>query len=153
MKLHFLPKTSSRAKRTKRLGCGRGSGHGKTSSRGHKGGNSRSGYSTPSNYSGIPYYRRLPKRGFNNYNFRREFVEINLSDIEAHFTGEDGVVVDNETLHAKGLLKRRRDEVKILGNGTVSRPLTVNVARCSKSAREKIESAGGKFVSGEGNVS
>jgi large subunit ribosomal protein L15 len=80
-------------------------------------------------------------------------VEINLSDIERHFAGDDGAVVDNETLHAKGLLKCRRDEVKILGNGTVSKPLTIQVARCSRSAQDKIESAGGKFISVEKNIS
>ncbi len=146
MKLHNLPKTNSRAKKMKRVGCGRGSGHGKTSGRGHKGGNARSGYSTPSNYSGIPYYRRFPKRGFNNYNFRQEFEEINLSTLEQFFVVKGFETVDNEALFNAGLIKCKSAEVKILGVGSLTKPLTVKATKFSKSAKEKIESVGGKAI-------
>lgn len=143
MKLHNLPKSTGRKGRTKRLGCGRGSGHGKTSGRGNKGGNARSGYSMPSNYSGIPMYRKLPSRGFNNAKFKAEFELVNVCDLASKYpSGFDGVI-DNSVLFECGLIRRVDSDVKLLGSGEISCKYNICVAKVSSSAKLKIEALGG----------
>lgn len=138
------PEGAVRKKRRK--GRGIGSGLGKTAGKGMKGQKARS----PGNFSKLgfeggqmPLYRRLPKRGFNNEKFRDPKATFNVSDL-ARF--EAGATVDMESLKASGLLKRRVATVKILGNGTIDKALTVKASSFSKSAREKIEAAGGTAV-------
>lgn len=138
MKLHDLKPAAGSTKSPKRVGRGRGSGNGKTAGRGHKGQKSRSGYSRRLGFEGgqMPLIRRVPKRGFTNI-FRQEFAVVNLRDLDG-FEGE----VNPETLLGKGMV-RRGLRVKILGDGELSAPLVVKAHRFSKSAREKIEKAGG----------
>ena len=126
----------------KRLGRGRGSGTGKTAGRGHKGQKSRAGYSRRAFFEGgqMPLFRRIPKRGFNNANFCKEYAIVNVAALAAFNPNEE---VTPDTLRAKGLVKTRRDGVKLLGDGDVDRPLTVKVHKISESARQKIEKAGG----------
>lgn len=125
-----------------RKGRGHGSGNGKTAGRGHKGQNSRSGGGVRPGFEGgqMPLYRRIPKRGFKCIN-SKEIVAINLVHLNVF---EDGAVVDIEALKSKGLVSNPRDGVKILGNGELSKKLTVKVNFFSQSAKEKIEAAGGK---------
>ena len=138
MKLHDLSPAKGSRRAAKRLGRGPGSGTGKTAGRGHKGQKSRSGYSRRLGFEGgqMPLIRRVPKRGFTNI-FRKEVAAVNLRDL-AGFDGE----VTPELLQEKGLV-RKGLAVKILGDGEVSGPLTVKAHRFSRSAREKIEAAGG----------
>ena len=130
-------------KKRKRIGRGPGSGHGKTSGRGHKGAGSRRGHSSRTGFAGgqMPLFRIVAKRGFNNAAFATKVLAINLSTLEQHFA--DGDEVSPETLQAKGLAKGQHDVIKILGDGTLSRKLTVKVERISGGAKEKIEAAGG----------
>jgi large subunit ribosomal protein L15 len=130
------------AKRRKRLGCGIGSGHGKTSTRGHKGQRSRSGYSRRAGFEGgqNPLYRRLPKRGFNNAEFRKEFAIVNLDRLAA--LGEKEI--SPELLASRGVIKDKEAQVKILGNGEIKEALTVKAHKFSGSAKSKIEKAGGR---------
>ena len=132
-------------KKRKRLGRGTGSGLGKTSGRGHKGQRSRAGHSQHPTFQGgaMPMIRRIPKRGFNN-KWAVEVGEVNVSDLEANFNA--GEEVNQETLRQKDLANYRYDELKVLGNGEISKKLTVSAHRFSKSAREKIEKAGGTVV-------
>ena len=124
-----------------RRGRGHGSGNGKTSGKGHKGQKARSGAPRPGFEGGqMPLYRRLPKRGFKNRN-RKEFVGINVNVLEAF---ENGSVVTIDTLFEKGIIKEAKDGVKILGNGELTKQLTVQANAFSKSAAEKIEAVGGK---------
>ena len=120
----------------KRVGRGIGSGHGKTSCRGQKGQGSRSGGRVPPWFEGgqMPILRRLPKRGFKNP-FKVEYVVINVGELGKHF--ESGEVVDLEALYKKGILKGKRQLVKILGDGDISIPLTIKVHAISKSAKDK----------------
>jgi large subunit ribosomal protein L15 len=131
-------------KRRKRLGRGPGSGHGKTSGRGHKGAGSRRGYKSRTAFAGgqMPLFRLVAKRGFNNAAFADKVLAINLSTLEEHF--ESGDEVSPETLASKGLAKARHDLIKILGDGELTKKLTVKAQRFSKSAAEKIQAAGGK---------
>ncbi len=128
----------------KRVGRGPGSGHGKTSGRGHKGAKSRSGWSTRAGWEGgqMPLFRRLPKRGFNNKNFRKSYTIINVGDLD-RFVESD--VVDLAAVLAAGLVSKEKhtDLFKVLGNGEVTRKLTLRVDAASESARKKIEAAGG----------
>ncbi len=128
----------------KRVGRGIGSGLGKTSGRGHKGAKSRSGWSRKIGWEGgqMPLFRRLPKRGFNNKNFRSEYTTINLRDLSGF---EDGAVVDVQAVLAKGLVSKKKGTIlfKILGEGDVTKKLKVRVDAITTSAREKIEAAGG----------
>lgn len=130
-------------KKRKRIGRGSGSGHGKTSGRGHKGYYSRSGSSRRMGYEGgqMPLARRIAKRGFNNREFADEVAIVNLAKLESAF--ENGEEVSPETLAAKGLLKGRWDELKVLANGDLTKTLTVRAHRFSAAAEEKIKSAGG----------
>ena len=123
-----------------RRGRGHGSGNGKTAGKGHKGQKARSGAPRPGFEGGqMPLYRRIPKRGFHNRN-TKDIVAINLSALERF---EDGSVVDVEALLAAGIIKNARDGVKILGNGELTKKLTVKVDAYSASAKEKIEALGG----------
>ncbi|MEO6593544.1 MAG: 50S ribosomal protein L15 [Planctomycetota bacterium] len=128
----------------KRVGRGIGSGLGKTSGRGHKGAKSRSGWSSRIGWEGgqMPIYRRLPKRGFNNKNFEKVFTIINVSDLDVF---EAGATVDLPAVLAKGLAsKEKHSELfKILGNGELSKAVTVKVDAITATAREKVEKAGG----------
>ncbi len=137
---NLKPKKGARHAR-KRVGRGPGSGHGKTSGRGEKGQKSRSGFSRMSGFEGgqMPLHRRLPKRGFTNI-FKKEFAVLNLADLDQF---EAGSTVDMATLREAGLVKGSRKKVKVLGNGEISKKLTVHADAFSKSAREKIEAAGG----------
>ena len=132
-------------KRRKRLGRGPGSGLGKTSGRGHKGQHSRSGASQHIAFQGgaMQMYRRIPKRGFNN-KWALKVGEVNVGDLEKAF--EAGEEVTPETLKAKNLAGVGYDVLKILGNGEISKKLKISAHRFSKSAREKIEKAGGEIV-------
>ncbi len=125
-----------------RKGRGHGSGNGKTAGRGHKGQNARSGGGVRPGFEGgqMPLYRRIPKRGFKCIN-TKEIVAINISLLNVF---EDGAVVDIDALKSKGLVSNPRDGVKILGNGDLTKNLTVKVNHYSQSAKEKIEAAGGK---------
>jgi len=143
MKLNeLLPPKGSRSAR-KRVGRGVGSGNGKTAGRGNKGHNSRSGGGVRPGYEGgqMPLHRRLPKRGFTNI-FKKKIAVINVRDL-ARF--ESGSTVDETALVRVGLVKGRRDGIKILGKGEITIPLTVKVNGASKSAREKILAAGGNI--------
>ena len=135
------PKKANRNR--KRVGRGMGSGHGKTSTRGHKGQGSRSGSSLMRGFEGgqMPLHRRLPKRGFTNI-FRTEYTVLNLDRLAE--LGETELTLEKFT--AKGLLKRRNELLKILGNGEIGLAITVHAHKFSKTAREKIEKAGGKAV-------
>jgi large subunit ribosomal protein L15 len=125
----------------KRVGRGPGSGHGKTSSRGEKGQKSRSGFSRSLGFEGgqMPLHRRLPKRGFTNI-FKKDYAVVNVSDLERF---DNGASVDEAALRSAGLVKGQHDGVKVLGNGELSKSLTVTATKFSKSAREIIEKAGG----------
>ncbi|HHV95096.1 MAG TPA: 50S ribosomal protein L15 [Clostridiaceae bacterium] len=143
MKLYELKPVPGSKTRPFRKGRGPGSGNGKTSGRGHKGQKSRSGGGVRIGFEGgqMPLYRRLPKRGFNNKKFAKEYVEVKLCDLNVF---EDGTIVNNELLLKSGLVKDIKDGVVILGNGELNKKLTVQAARFTKSAAEKIEAAGGK---------
>ena len=144
MKLHELEKNIGATHRAKRKGIGRGSGNGKTSGRGQKGQNSRSGGGVRANFEGgqIPLYRRLPKRGFSNAKFKTTYAVINVSDLNKF---EDGTVVTPALLKESGLLKNQLDGVKVLGNGTLDKKLTIQANKFSKEAMEKINKAGSKI--------
>jgi large subunit ribosomal protein L15 len=142
MKLHELSPAPGSRKKAVRVGRGLGSGLGKTCGRGQKGQNSRSGGGTRPGFEGgqRPLYLRLPKRGFHN-KFGKDFVAINVKALNVF---EDGETVDPVALIERGLTKNLRDGVRILGDGELFKALTVKAMGFSKSAREKIEAAGGK---------
>ena len=143
MKLENLPK-SKETKVNKRVGRGPGSGMGKTSTRGENGQKSRSGASISAWFQGgqTPLYRRVPKRGFNNKNFRVEYATINLSDLNKFF--KDGDVVTPEILKERGIVKKHLAGIKVLANGSLEKKLTIKAERFSSKAVTKIEEAGGK---------
>ena len=143
MKLHTLKPNKGAKHRVKRLGCGESSGHGKTSGKGNKGQKARSGGSVRPGFEGgqMPLHRRLPKKGFNNFNFKTVASIVNLAQLDKHF--EAGETVNEESLRAKGLVSRKCDVVKVLGQGQITKKLTVAGCALSASAREKIEQAGG----------
>jgi large subunit ribosomal protein L15 len=143
MRLHDLKPNRGAVKRRKRIGCGESSGHGKTSCKGHKGQKARAGSGIRPGFEGgqMPLFRRLPKKGFSNAAFKTVFEIVNLSSLEKAF--DDGAIVSEATLREKGLVNRTCDGVKILGNGDITRKLTVQVDKVSSAAREKIEKAGG----------
>jgi large subunit ribosomal protein L15 len=127
----------------KRVGRGPGSGHGKTAGRGNKGAQSRSGYSYKRGFEGgqMPLHRRVPKRGFNNADFRTEYAVVNLDQLEARF--DAGATVTPDSLRAAGLVRDRRSPVKVLARGEVTKALTVQAHKFSGKAAEKIAAAGG----------
>ncbi len=142
MKLHELSPAEGAVKTSKRIGRGHGSGWGKTAGKGHKGQKARSGGSIRPGFEGgqMPLQRRIPKRGFNNI-FAKNIVAINVSALEAF---DDGSEVTADSLIEKGIVKKEYDGIKILGNGTLTKKLSVKVAAYSESAKQKIEAAGGK---------
>lgn len=142
MKLFELSPAAGSVKDVKRVGRGHGSGNGKTAGKGHKGQNARSGGGVRPGFEGgqMPMTRRIPKRGFNNI-FATKYSTVNVSDLEKFV---DGTVVDAELLAASGLIKKTANGIKILGNGELSKNLTVKAQAFSASAKEKIEKAGGK---------
>ena len=142
MKLHELAPAAGSTKERFRVGRGHGSGNGKTAGKGHKGQNARSGGGVRPGFEGgqMPLARRVPKRGFHNI-FSFIYATINVSDLNCF---EDGAVVDTNAILAAGLLKKTLDGVKILGNGELTKKLTVQVTAFSASAKAKIEAAGGK---------
>ena len=142
MKLHELHPAEGSTSAQKRLGRGSGSGLGKTSGKGHKGSKARSGGGKRPGFEGgqMPLYRRVPKRGFNNV-FRTEYAEVNLERLEAF---EDGAVVNAKALLEARIIRKELDGVKILGGGELTKKLTVQAAKFSASAKEKIEAVGGK---------
>jgi len=142
MQLNEVHRGITKHRKRKRIGRGHGSGTGKTAGRGHKGHKSRSGYSRKPNFQGgaMPMFRRIPKRGFNN-KWSVEVFAVNVSKLCETF--QDGDLVTLELMSAKNLAKGTFDEVKILGDGEISKKLTVRAHRFSKSAEEKITAAGG----------
>ena len=142
MKLHELKPVEGSRKAQKRVGRGTGSGLGKTSGKGQKGQKSRSGGGVKPGFEGgqMPLYRRLPKRGFTNI-FAKQIVEVNVERLNIF---ENGTEVTEALLKERGVVSKTLDGVKILGNGELTKSLTVKVSRFSKSAQEKIEAAGGK---------
>ena len=142
MKLHELENINKKSR--KRVVRGAGSGLGKTSGKGHKGQNARSGGGVRAGFEGgqLPLFRRLSKRGFNNYNFRTVYAIVNVEDLNRF---DDGTVVDLELLMKSGLVKKELDGVKILGDGKLEKKLTVKASKFTNSAKEKIEANGGKI--------
>ena len=142
MKLHDLKPAIGATTAPKRLGRGVGSGLGKTSGKGHKGAKARSGGGKRAGFEGgqIPLMRRLPKRGFTN-KFRTELVAVNVDRLDVF---EDGMTVTPVELIQYGIIKNVQDGVKILGNGEITKKLTVQANKFSASAKEKIEAVGGK---------
>ncbi|MBS3971487.1 MAG: 50S ribosomal protein L15 [Erysipelotrichia bacterium] len=144
MKLHELQYNEGARSSRKRLGRGQGSGQGKTAGKGHKGQNARSGGGVPLGFEGgqTPLFRRIPKRGFTNRT-RKEYAIVNVSSLDIF---DNGTVVTPELLMETGLVKKSLDGIKILGNGELSKKLTVNANKFSKSAVVVIETAGGSVV-------
>ena len=143
MKLHELKKNEGATFRKKIVGRGPGSGLGKTSGRGQKGQNARSGGGVSPVFEGgqLPLYRRLPKRGFSNHDFKTVYAVINVGDLNVF---NDGDVVTPALLKEKGIVKKQLDGIKVLGNGTLEKKLTIQAHRFSSSALRKIEESGSK---------
>ena len=143
MKLHELSPVAGSITPAFRKGRGHGSGNGKTAGKGHKGQNARSGGGVKPGFEGgqIPLYRRLPKRGFNNKRFAVNYAIINVSAVNNF---EDGATVDMNSLLNSGAIHDCKDGLKILGNGEITKKLTVKASIFSQAAKEKIEAAGGK---------
>src|SRR5881409_1756289 len=137
---NLKPKKGARHAK-KRVGRGPGSGHGKTAGRGEKGQKSRSGFSRLRGFEGgqMPLHRRLPKRGFTNI-FKKEHAVVNLSDLERF---DNGATVDEAALRSAGLVKGRYEGIKVLGNGKLTKKLTVHASKFSETARKQIEAVGG----------
>ena len=144
MKLHELSPAEGSAKAAWRKGRGPGSGNGKTAGKGHKGQNARSGGGVRPGFEGgqLPLYRKLPKRGFNNAKFAKVYAIVN---VEALNVFEDGAVIDLDALLAKKIVRKANDGLKVLGNGELTKKLTVKATVFSATAKEKIEAAGGKI--------
>jgi large subunit ribosomal protein L15 len=142
LSLNNLHPAKGSTHRKKRLGRGPGSGLGKTSGRGEKGQKSRSGYSMKIGFEGgqMPLHRRLPKRGFTNI-FKKKWIEVSLAALEKAFAENDEVTP--ELMHHRGIIKKAKHDIVVLGNGDVSKSLKVSAHRFTKSARAKIEKAGG----------
>lgn len=145
MQLHDYSPNPGAKRRVKRLGCGESSGHGKTACKGNKGQKARSGSGTRVGFEGgqMPLHRRLPKRGFNNFQFRDKVGVVNVGDLDARF--EAGAVIDEESLRKAGLLNGRCDVVKLLADGEVEKSYSVRIGKVSAAARAKIEKAGGSI--------
>jgi large subunit ribosomal protein L15 len=148
MKLHELKNVPGAVHRKKRVGCGEGGGHGKTSGRGGKGQSARSGSSIRPGFEGgqMPLYRKLPHRGFNNYNHRIEIAVVNigaLASLDASISE-----VNAQVLAENGLMRAGEARVKILGDGEIARALKVTASKFSESAKAKIEKAGGQAIVG-----
>jgi large subunit ribosomal protein L15 len=146
MKLHELKNVKGAIHRKKRVGCGEGGGHGKTSGRGGKGQSARSGSSIRPGFEGgqMPLYRKLPHRGFNNYEHRVEIAVLNVGDLASLDAGI--TEINAEVLATHGLIRKDEKIVKILGDGELTRALKVTAAKFSESAKAKIEKAGGQAI-------
>ncbi|MEP6671626.1 MAG: 50S ribosomal protein L15 [Chthoniobacter sp.] len=145
MNLHTLKPRPGAKHRVKRLGCGESSGHGKTSGKGHKGQKARSGGSIRLGFEGgqMPLIRRMPKRGFNNAEFKTRFAIVNLDALNEF---DNGATVDEQSLLAAGVIRRPYDEVKILGSGELTKKLTIVANKASETAKAAIEKAGGSLT-------
>ena len=143
MKLHELSPQEGSVTEGFRKGRGPGSGNGKTAGKGHKGQNARSGGGVRPGFEGgqLPLYRKLPKRGFNNFKFGKKYAVINVQSLNKF---NDGDVVDSAALLNMGIINNVNDGVKVLGEGEITKNLTVKAAVFSASAKEKIEAVGGK---------
>ena len=146
MMIHEITITVGKYKARKRIGRGRGSGHGKTSGRGHKGAASRAGWSRRAGYEGgqMPLIRRMPKRGFTNVQFRQLYAVVNVKSLER--CCDKGAEVDVRTLAEAGVIRDAKLPLKVLGEGELTKKLTVTAEKFSASARAKIEAVGGKAV-------
>jgi large subunit ribosomal protein L15 len=142
LSLNNLHPAKGSTHKKKRLGRGPGTGLGKTAGRGNKGQKSRSGYSSKTGFEGgqMPLHRRLPKRGFTNI-FKKQWIEVSLGALESSFAADDEITP--EVLHERGIIKKAKHDIVVLGNGDVTKALKVSAHRFTKSAREKIEKAGG----------
>src|SRR5512133_1201878 len=145
MNLSDVRPPAGQTKQRKRDGRGMGSGHGKTSARGHKGQHAGTGFSQKRGFEGgqMPLHRRLPKRGFTNI-FKKQWAEVSLAALDQHFNADEEITP--EVLHDRGLIRKAKHDVVVLGNGELSKPLRVSAHRFTKSARQKIEQAGGAVV-------
>ena len=143
MKLHELSPQEGSTQERFRKGRGAGSGNGKTAGKGHKGQNARSGGGVRPGFEGgqLPLYRKLPKRGFNNARFGKQYTVVNVESLNKF---NDGDVVDSAALLAMGVVAKINDGIKVLGEGELTKKLTVKAAVFSASAKEKIEAVGGK---------
>ncbi len=146
MKLHELKNVKGAIHRKKRVGCGEGGGHGKTSGRGGKGQTARSGSSIRPGFEGgqMPLYRKLPHRGFNNYNFRTSYALVNLGDLarlDASITEVNAAV-----LAQNGIIRPDGQKLKVLGDGEITRAFNITAAKFSDAAKAKIEKAGGQAI-------
>ena len=142
LSLNNLHPAKGSTHKKKRLGRGPGSGLGKTAGRGEKGQKSRSGYSSKIGFEGgqMPLHRRLPKRGFTNI-FKKQWIEVSLRALEQSFAANDEITP--EAMHHRGIIKKAKHDIVVLGNGEVTKALKVSAHRFTKSAKEKIEKAGG----------
>jgi len=145
MNLHTLKPRPGSKHRVKRLGCGESSGHGKTSGKGHKGQKARSGGSIRLGFEGgqMPLLRRMPKRGFNNANFKTRYAIVNLDTLNAF---DNGATVDEASLLEAGVIRRPYDKVKILGSGELKKKLSITADHASETAKAAIEKAGGTLT-------
>src|SRR5690349_8605995 len=145
LSLNNLHPAKGSTHKKKRVGRGPGSGLGKTAGRGEKGQKSRSGYSSKTGFEGgqMPLHRRLPKRGFTNI-FKKQWIEVSLASLNQNFGANDEVTP--EVMHHRGIIKKAKHDIVVLGNGEISKALKVSAHRFTKSAREKIEKAGGAVV-------
>lgn len=143
MKLHELSPAEGSAKPAWRKGRGPGSGNGKTAGKGHKGQNARSGGGVRPGFEGgqLPLYRKLPKRGFNNYRFAKKYATVNVSTLNRF---ENGETINLDVLMAANIIRKPMDGLKVLAGGELTKKLTVEATVFSASAKEKIEAAGGK---------
>jgi large subunit ribosomal protein L15 len=146
MKLHELKNVKGAIHRKKRVGCGEGGGHGKTSGRGGKGQSARSGSSIRPGFEGgqMPLYRKLPHRGFNQFNFRDEVAVINVGELDS--LPANVTEANAESLAKAGLIRKGESRVKVLGTGEITRSLKITALKFSPSAKEKIEKAGGQAI-------
>lgn len=146
MQLHDVDQGIHKNKKRKRIGRGTGSGHGKTAGKGHKGHSSRQGFKYGPLFEGgqIPLARRIPKRGFSNGRFKKDYAIVNLESLDVF---DAGTVIDEELLRKRGIVKGRHDDgVKILGDGEVGKAFTIHAQKFSESAAAKIAAAGGSAV-------
>ena len=145
LSLNNLRPAKGSTHKKKRLGRGPGTGLGKTAGRGHKGQKSRSGYSSKVGFEGgqMPLHRRLPKRGFTNI-FKKQWIEVSLEALDRSF--EANTEITPEALHKRGIIKKAKHDIVVLGNGNISKALKISAHRFTKSAREKIEKAGGAIT-------
>lgn len=145
MNLENIPTIKGATHPTKRLGRGEGSGHGKTSGKGHKGQKSRSGGGIRIGFEGgqMPLYRKLPRRGFNNFNFKNSYQLVNVKQLDRI----DGDIVNRTTLINAGLVRDNDQAIKLLGDGELKRALTIELDLVSASAKAKVEAAGGQITS------